>query len=104
MCQEVNWRPVEAQGLLYSGRHTNSGGWTGGYTQIFGSIKMSVFNKHTIKVNVSSYCQCPGTSAPNKAHLVVSLFNHCYGSSVRGGELDWKRRALFWLEKTFKGP
>ena len=33
-----------------------------------------VFNKRTIKVCVSCCCRCPGTSAPNAAHLTVSLY------------------------------
>ena len=39
-----------------------------------------VFNKCTIKVCIS----CPGTSAPNKAHLTVSLYLYSSGSNARG--------------------
>ena len=52
-------------------------------------VQKCVFNKRTIKVCVSSFWQCPGTSVPSEAHLTVSLYLCSSGSNTWG-----KSRAL----------
>ena len=47
-------------------------------------VKKCVFNKHTIKVCVSCFWRCPGTSAPSATHLTLSLYLRCSGSNARG--------------------
>ena len=47
-------------------------------------IKKCVFNKPTIKVCVSSFLWCPGTSGPSATHLTVSLFLGSSRNNTRG--------------------
>ena len=62
-------------------------------------VNKFVFNKRTIKVCVSCCWQCPGTSAPNAPHLMVSLFLCSSRSKERG-----QSRALEARRVSSKSP
>ena len=50
-------------------------------------VKKYVFNQHTIKVCVTCFWRCLGTSVPSAAHLTVSLYLCSSGSNARG---EWR--------------
>ena len=48
------------------------------------SVKKCVFSKRTIKVYISCFWQCPGTSAPSATHPLVTLYLCSSGSNAQG--------------------
>ena len=62
-------------------------------------VTKCVFNKRTIKVCISYFWHCPGTSASIASHLTMSLFLCSSGSNAQG-----ESRALEGRRVSSRGP
>ena len=81
------------------------------------AVKICACFKHTIKICISCFRRCPGTSAPNETHLPVSIYPWSLRSN-RGGKVgaledhpvsskstsgrSWQRQGSCWKEQNRK--